>query len=269
MKFGIHAPHLDPLTLVELAQAGEAAGWDGFFVWDGIWGWDVWVSLAAVAARTGRIQLGPIITPLSRRRPWKVASEAVTLDHLSSGRVILMSGLGAPETGFDKVGEETGRKARAQRLDESLEIIVGLWSGQPFHYNGQHYQIQEITFEPQPIQRPRIPIWLVGRWPHPKSMARVMRYDGILTEGIDSPATLQTMKAYLQSQRQQTTPFDIILQGETPGDAPQQTTEIVQPWATAGATWWLESVWDKPQREAGIAGMKKRIQQGPPRLPSP
>jgi alkanesulfonate monooxygenase SsuD/methylene tetrahydromethanopterin reductase-like flavin-dependent oxidoreductase (luciferase family) len=266
MKFGLHMPYLDPRTLAELGYEGEMAGWDGLFVWEMIWGIDAWISLAAVAMRTERMRLGTLITPLSRRRPWKVASEAVTLDHLSKGRFILPVGLGAPESGFDQVGEETDRKIRAQRLDESLEIITGLWSGQPFSYNGQHYQLRDITFAPTPVQVPRIPIWVVGAWPRPKSMRRVIRYDGILTEGIQSPAELQAMKQYIEEHRTQTTAFDIVLQGETPGDEPEQAAAIVRPWAEAGATWWLESIWDKPMNQGGVEGMRARIKQGPPRI---
>jgi len=267
MKYGLHMPNIDARTLAELAHEGEAAGWDGLFVWDGIWGIDAWVSLAAVAIRTERMRIGTIITPPSRRRPWKLASEAVTLDHLSNGRFILPVGLGAPDTGFDKVGEETDRKTRAQMLDESLEIMTGLWRGQPFSYEGHHYQVRDVTFSPTPVQSPRIPIWVVGAWPRPKSMRRVIRYDGILPEGIARPADLRQMKQYIETHRTETTPFDIVFQGDTPGDNPVKAAEIIRPWAEAGITWWLEAIWDKPMNRGGIEGMRARIKQGPPKLP--
>jgi alkanesulfonate monooxygenase SsuD/methylene tetrahydromethanopterin reductase-like flavin-dependent oxidoreductase (luciferase family) len=205
MKYGLHLPNVEPLTLAELAYEGEIAGWDGLFVWDGIWGIDAWVSLTVVAMRTERIRFGTLITPLSRRRPWKVASEAVTLDHISKGRFILPVGLGAPDTGFDKVGEETDRKIRAQLLDESLEIITRLWSGQHFDYDGQHYQLRDMHFSPTPVQSPRIPIWVVGAWPRPKSMQRVIRYDGILTDimlmnaGLKRPPLILCFRAKLRA----------------------------------------------------------------------
>ena len=137
MKFGVTFPDMDPRTLAELARDAEDAGWDGVFVWDLAYGWDAWISLAAVALRTERIRFGTMLTPLSRRRPWKVASELVTLDHLSHGRAILPVGLGAagpdhPNSQFNTIGEETDRRVRARLLDESLDILDGLWRGEPF-----------------------------------------------------------------------------------------------------------------------------------------
>src|SRR6185437_8645693 len=132
---------------------------------------------AAMALRTTRVRLGAIISPLSRRRPWKVARETVSLDNLSDGRLILPVGLGAlDDGGFGKVGEPTERKTRAELLDESLAILTGLWSGQPFSFSGKHYHLDEMTFTPPPIQRPRIPIWVVGAWPSERSMRRAIRY---------------------------------------------------------------------------------------------
>src|SRR5215212_10693456 len=117
MQYGLHLPLLEPHTMVELAVAGETAGWDGVFIWDAAWGLDIWVVLAAIATQTSHLRLAPFLTPPSRRRPWKLASEAATLDQLSHGRAILPVGLGAPDTGFDKVGEVTDRKQRAELLD--------------------------------------------------------------------------------------------------------------------------------------------------------
>lgn len=163
MRYGVTLPYEEDVrTIVDLGQEAEAAGWDGVFVWDGIDHNDPWITLAAIAARTERVRLGTMLTPLTRRRPWKVAQETATLDHLSNGRVVLPVGLGAPDTGFAKYGEETDRKLRAQRLDEGLDILDGLWSGQPFSYHGEHYQLQDVTFAPTPMQSPRIPIWVVG-----------------------------------------------------------------------------------------------------------
>jgi len=132
-----------------------------------VWGIDAWISLTAVAMYTKRIKMGTMLTPLSRMRPWKLASETVTLDNLSGGRVILSVGIGAIDTGFEAFGEVTDRRTRAQLLDEGLEILTGLWAGQPFSYQGQHYRIKETDFNPPPapIQQPRIPIWVVGAWP--------------------------------------------------------------------------------------------------------
>jgi hypothetical protein len=278
MQYGLTFPDMDARTLAGLAQDAEAAGWDGVFIWDLIWGIDPWVSLAAAAMVTSRVRLGTMLTPLSRRRPWKVASEVTTLDHLSNGRVILPVGLGAagPEhanSGFPKVGEELDRKIRAEMLDESLDILDGLWSGEPFSYAGKHYHLRDVTFAPRPVQQPRVPIWVVGAWPRVKSMRRVLRCDGIIPCKMSpdgsvtdvTPADIPAIKTFVLEQRALTTPFDIIWEGETPGDDRAQALEIVQPWAEAGVTWWLEAVWQTPETQGGMEGMRARVRQGPPR----
>ncbi|HEX8681220.1 MAG TPA: LLM class flavin-dependent oxidoreductase, partial [Ardenticatenaceae bacterium] len=182
MKFGFVLPFGDARAVANLARDAEQAGWDGIFVWEPVWGIDAWVSLAAAAMQTERIRLGTMLTPISRMRPWKLASETVTLDHLSIGRVTLSVGLGALDSGFEAFGEVTDRKTRAELLDEGLDILTGLWRGQPFNYDGKHYKVKETDFvvPPAPVQQPRIPIWVVGAWPRPKSMQRVLRYDGLL-----------------------------------------------------------------------------------------
>ncbi len=167
MHYAVNLPNLgalaDPRSAVEMAVAAEAAGWHGVFVWDHILGWDgaevgdVWVILAAMAQATSKIRLGPMVTPLPRRRPWVVARQAVTLDHLSNGRLTLGVGLGTPpETEFARFGEDQDAKARAAKLDEGLDVLVGMWSGEPFEYRGDHYLIEKRTrFRPVPNQRPR------------------------------------------------------------------------------------------------------------------
>jgi alkanesulfonate monooxygenase SsuD/methylene tetrahydromethanopterin reductase-like flavin-dependent oxidoreductase (luciferase family) len=273
MRYGITLPYEDdPRALVDIAVEAEAAGWDGVFVWDGITWNDAWVTLAAVAACTKRVRLGAMLTPISRRRPWKLAQESATLDRLSNGRLIQPVGLGAPETGFAKFGEETDRKIRAQLLDEGLDILNGLWSGQPFSYQGQHYQIDNVTFAPTPHQSPRIPIWVVGAWPRMKSMRRVLRCDGILPAVMDeqgqwrdtTPDDIRAIKQYVEANRIETTPFDIVMEGETPGDDPAKAAAIIGKWAEAGVTWWLENVWATPREQGGLEGMRARTRQGPP-----
>jgi hypothetical protein len=275
MQYGLTLPTtVDARTLAELAHEAEEVGWDGVFYWDVIFGNDPWVALAAVAMRTERVRIGTMLTPVSRRRPWKLAGETVALDHLSNGRLILPVGLGAPDTGFDKVGEETDRKVRAKMLDEGLDVLTGLWSGQPFSYSGEHYHIQDVTFSPTPLQSPRIPIWVVGAWPRMKSMRRVLRYDGVLPMKMNddgsfaemTPADIQAMKTFIDEQRSQTSPFDIVMEGETPGDDHEKAAAIVGPLAQAGVTWWLEAVWASPQTRGGLEGMRTRIKQGPPRI---
>jgi hypothetical protein len=277
MHYGFVIPGGDARTCAELAAEAEAAGWEGIFVPDGIYIenyplHDPWVVLAAIVMRTERIRIGPMLTPLARRRPWKLARETMTLDQLSNGRLILSVGLGTlDDGGFTKVGEPTERKIRAQRLDEGLEILAGLWSGEPFTYHGDHYTIEEMAFQPTPVQTPRIPVWVVGAWPKPASMRRVLRWDGLLPNVVAAdgsiraitPADIQAMHAFIVEQRAASTPFDIVIEGETPGDDPQRAAAQIQPFIEAGITWWLESMWTN---QGGLEAVRARIRQGPPRV---
>jgi hypothetical protein len=276
MRFGFVLPKGDAPTAARFAHLAEKSGWDGFFVWEPVWGIDAWVCLAAAAMVTERIRLGTMLTPLSRMRPWKLASETATLDNLSNGRLILSIGLGAVDTGFAEFGEVTSRTERAELLDEGLQILTGLWSGVPFHYFGKHYQVElaEDFFlpPPPPVQKPRIPIWVVGAWPRPKSMQRALHYDGLLPNvmgeagkvRLDPPAPdeIRAMQEYITVHREQDTPFDIVVEGETPGNDLQKAGSIVNPYRDAGATWWIETLWTI-QDEGKVL---TRIQQGPPRL---
>lgn len=272
MRYGFVLPRGDARTAADLAQAAEEAGWDGFFVWEPVWGIDAWVALTAAAMRTERIRLGTLLTPLSRMRPWKLASETATLDQLSGGRVILSVGLGAIDTGFAAFGEVTDRATRAELLDEGLAILTGLWRGQPFSYRGKHYTVAPTDFQapPPPVQQPRIPIWVVGAWPRLKSMRRVLRYDGLLPTvirpdgtgaGLGTPQDLRAMKAFIDANRTETTPFDIVVEGTTPGDDHAAATAVIRPWAEAGATWWIEALWETPDLDP----VRARLRQGPPR----
>ena len=272
MKYGFVVTSGDPATVADLAAEAEAAGWDGAFYWDAInvgrmETYDPWVTMAAMATRTSRVRIGAMLTPPARRRPWKLARETVTLDHLSGGRLVLPVGLGATDDGgFSKVGEPTDRRVRAQLLDESLRILTGLWSGEPFSFGGEHYNVEEMTFLPRPVQRPRIPIWVVGAWPSRKSMDRALRYDGLLaytTRGEVTPDDVRAMKAYAAENRGGSAPFDIVWEGQTPGDDPEAARRTVQPFADAGATWWIESPWTPPNAPEDLS---RRIRQGPPRV---
>lgn len=274
MRYGFVLPGGDARRTADAAREAETAGWDGFFISDPVWGVDPWVALAAAAMVTRRIRLGTMLTPVSRRRPWTLAGQAATLDNLSGGRVILAVGLGAPDTGFEAFGEVTDRKTRAELLDEGLAIIAGLWRGQPFTFDGRRYHVRETTFSPPPppAQQPRIPIWVVGAWPSERSMARAARWDGLLPAkvGVDgavgqaTPEDLRAMAADIATRRAgqaATAPYDIIVEGETPGDDPERARATLQPWAEAGATWWLETRWSAEGAEEVLA----RIRRGPPR----
>ncbi len=273
MKFGFVMPFGDARQAADFALAAEESGWDGFFVWEPVWGVDAWIALTAAAMQTKRIRLGTMISPISRMRPWKLASETATLDNLSGGRVILSVGLGATGTGFEAFGEVTDRKLRAELVDESLEILVGLWKGQPFRFSGKHYKVKETDFQlpAAPIQKPKIPIWVVGAWPRMKSMQRAIRYDGILPNIMDgkevrmgtaTPEELLEMNRWIWANRKSTTGFDVIVEGATPGEDPSAGAEIVRGYEQAGATWWIEAKWNEEDR----AGVLQRIRQGPPRV---
>jgi alkanesulfonate monooxygenase SsuD/methylene tetrahydromethanopterin reductase-like flavin-dependent oxidoreductase (luciferase family) len=279
MKYGFVYPGGEARNAAKTAQAAEAAGWDGFFVWEPVWGVDAWVSLAAAAMLTERIRLGTMLTPVSRCRPWKLAGETATLDRLSNARAILSVGLGAVESGFSQFGEETDRKIRAELVDEGLEIITGLWKGQPFSFSGKHYQIQELDHlpPPPPIQQPRIPIWVVGLWPRPKSMRRVARYDGLLpaiknpdgSHAEITPQAVREMKTYLEERRQGMAPIDIVIEGgETTADMLPAARERAAALEAAGATWWLESMWEVLDSMWDVKTQEqilKRVEQGPPK----
>ncbi|CAA9411314.1 MAG: hypothetical protein AVDCRST_MAG22-1906 [uncultured Rubrobacteraceae bacterium] len=274
MRYGFVIPIGGPREVAELAREVEEAGWDGAFYWDGIAvgemeTYDPWVVMAAMAMRTGRVRIGATLTPPARRRPWKLARETMTLDHLSDGRLVLPVGLGAVDDGgFSKVGEPTDRKTRARRLDESLEILAGLWSGEPFSYNGEHYRLEEMTFRPSTVQRPRVPIWVVGAWPSERSMNRALRYDGVLVATVGpgspgvTPETVREIKEYA-GERGRGDDFEIVWEGETPGGDPVTAASIVRPYAEAGATWWIEAPWTPPNAPEDLS---RRIRQGPPRV---
>ena len=265
MRYGFVLPRGDARTAAETAELAEQAGWDGFFVWEPVWGVDAWICLTAAAMRTERIRLGTMLTPLSRMRPWKLASETATLDNLSRGRVTLAVGLGAIDSGFAEFGEATDRRTRAELLDEGLDILTGLWAGQPFSHEGKHYTVRPTTFmpPPPPVQRPRIPIWVVGAWGRPKSMARALRYDGLLPHVARlTPEVVAEMRAYALAERGPAAgPYDIVVEDATPSDDPMAAAALVRPYAEAGATWWLESLWDLSDDHEKVLA---RLRAGPP-----
>ncbi len=291
MKYGIDLPPYGPFAsarvLADVAREAEQAGWDGFFIWDHVaraWKIDIvdtWVALAAMAMTTQRIRLGPLVTPLPRRRPWKVAREAVSLDHLSNGRLILGVGLGTgrpPE--WANFNEQTDAKKRGEMVDEALDVLTGLWRGESFSYDGQFYQVKDSTFTPRPVQQPRIPIWTGGYWPNKKPFRRAARWDGAYPLEKDSahpwggplPEQVREVAAFIQEQRQSDAPFDIVCRGEpTPGADPARGAAMVAPYAEAGATWWIEAVhpWAFGRDWEDVwpfTAMRERIRQGPPKV---
>ena len=278
MRYAINLPNFgaigDARALADLAHEAEDSGWDGFFLWDHIgsnWGEnrfaDPWLALAAIAMATSRITLGPIVTPLPRRRPWKVAREAVTLDHLSGGRLVLGVGIGSDfGQEYSAYGEPPDDRLHGQMLDEALDILTGLWTGEPFSHDGAHYHIHDVRYLPTPVQRPRIPIWVAAVWPHKKPFRRAARWDGVCPLVDDrfmtEPGELRDALAYLQPLRPNSSaPFDVLAGGNTTGDDREADAAVIAAWEAAGATWWQEG-W-APDDNADL--IRARIRKGPPR----
>jgi alkanesulfonate monooxygenase SsuD/methylene tetrahydromethanopterin reductase-like flavin-dependent oxidoreductase (luciferase family) len=278
VKFGVNVPNFgeysDPRAFASLAAEAEESGWDGVFVWDHILLWssntvgDPWILLAAAAAATERVLLGPMVTPIPRRRPWKLAREIVSLDHLSNGRVVLGVGIGfPPDSEFEAFGESADAKLRADLLDEGLEVLLGLWSGRPFTFTGRHYQIDEMTFLPVPVQQPRIPIWVAGMWPNRRPFRRAARYDGVfpIKAGEDmellTPSELREIVEYVGRHRADAGPFDVVTWADLSGDA-SRADDLVAEWAESGATWIHSGPGDFGMEPA--ESFRQRVRSGPP-----
>lgn len=233
----------DPLVLVELAVAAEAREWDGVFLWDHIVYrdpvkavLDPWVALAAIATRTRRLRLGPLVTPLSRRRVQKVARETVTLDHLSGGRTIFGVGLGSSHE-LAQFGEVEDPRERARRLDQGLARLTEFWDGE---------------FEPRPLQRPRIPVWVAAVWPHRRPVRRAMRWDGLFPIELPGPEALAELAGEIERGRDGgLTGFDLVVEVEPDED--------IRPWQEAGATWALSAFGRQPQ----LSEVRATIDAGP------
>jgi alkanesulfonate monooxygenase SsuD/methylene tetrahydromethanopterin reductase-like flavin-dependent oxidoreductase (luciferase family) len=233
----------DPLVVARLAADAEAAGWHGFFVWDHL-RWeapvrrvaDSWITLAAIAYATERIRLGPMVTPLPRRRPVKVARETATLDVLSGGRLTLGVGIGEDRFGreFSKTGEQLDDRARGQMLDEALEILTAAWSGEPVHHQEDHYTVDDVEFLPRPVQRPGVPVWIAGFRGNARPIRRAARYDGFFPVNLEHPDQLAEVVATVTELRQDSSaPYDFVVSLPVGVDP--------DPWEQTGATWWLRS----------------------------
>jgi probable F420-dependent oxidoreductase len=286
MRFGLFVPlfgdYANARVLAALARDAETAGWEGFFLWDHVFtDWpdrvvDPWVALTAIALNTTRIRFGTLVTPLPRRRPWKLARETVSLDHLSNGRLTLGVGLGENVQEFDYLNEPSDLKVRAAMLDEGLEVLTGLWQGQPLSYSGDYYRIREALFMPAPIQQPRIPIWVAGQWPNKAPFRRAARWDGVFPLNRDdfsndlSPEQFADILRYVHEHRSTEAPFDLVLKrNNLPKDRGEDRAAVVA-YEKAGVTWWVEGIspWRFGWQGNGdwpIGAMHDRILMGPPK----
>jgi alkanesulfonate monooxygenase SsuD/methylene tetrahydromethanopterin reductase-like flavin-dependent oxidoreductase (luciferase family) len=258
----------------DLAVAAEKAGWDAIFTYESVWGQDAWITMTAAVMRTERIRVGALLTPLARVRPWELAGRAATLDVLSGGRLQVAVGLGALHPGWLAFERDEGRKVRAEKVDEGLAIYDGLMHGQPYEFTGKHYRVHPTDFlaPAASVQRPRVPVWVVGAYPAAKSLQRAARWDGILPTkvgfGVDTPFTpddLAEVVAAVKPLREALglpwEGYDVVAEGlSEPGSAGDAA---VKNWVAAGANWWVESDWS--MGDDAVRRHRARIEAGPPR----
>ena len=303
LRHGIAVPNFraEPDDLIDLGVAVEQAGFDGYFLWDHIVFsnrgdgppvQDPWSVLAVVAAKTSRVTIGTVITPVPRRRPWQLARQTTTLDRLSNGRVVLGVGIGSPAYGdFGIFHEPSGDRERAELLDEGLDVLAGLWSGEPFSYAGEHLNVDTVRFTPAPVQRPRIPVWVAGVLPAPRPIARAARWDGFVpirysdAGGLTRPsaADIAEVSGQIAAQRARTgsaragydsagydsagydsagndeAGYDMVVWAEVAPE-PAALPGLARPYADAGATWWIETARPEPDWWEGI---QARVKAGP------
>jgi alkanesulfonate monooxygenase SsuD/methylene tetrahydromethanopterin reductase-like flavin-dependent oxidoreductase (luciferase family) len=265
----------DPTLLCSLACSAEAAGWDGVFIWEHLLyrdEWDVidsWVALSAIAAQTTRVKLGLLVAALPRHHPWEVAKCAVSLDRLSSGRFILGVGIGSMAEEYTAFAQAVDVHSRGRRLDEALTVIERLWTGKPVIFDGEHFTVTAPAMLPRPVQSPRIPIWVAGRWPNKPPFARAARYDGVVPTHLGygkgetiAPSELEEVVSYIKGQRDKDKALQVALEGQTPSE-PFAAGRIVSGYVEAGLTWWIEALgWWR----GDVATAMARVNAGPPRL---
>ena len=250
----------DPRVCARLAAEAEEHGFDGFFVWDHIsyrapvvQVADPWVVLSAVALATERVLVGPMVTPLARRRPVVVARQTATLDRLSDGRLVLGVGLGGDGSReLSATGEELDDRTRAAMLDEALEVLRLAWTGEPVQHRGEHYVVDDLTLLPTPAQRPGPPVWVAARFGNRAPLRRAARHDGVFPIGVETGDQLAEVVAAVQDLRTSDGPYDVVV-GGPPGTDPR-------PFADAGATWWTVSF----PVATTVADVRAVLRDGPP-----
>ncbi|MEP6981122.1 MAG: LLM class flavin-dependent oxidoreductase [Nakamurella sp.] len=278
MRYGIILTCGDAADVAGLARDAEDAGWDAIFGWEPVFGVDAWVALTAAAMTTSRIGLGTMLTPLPRWKPWDLASVTGTLDRLSGGRVILGVGMGAVTQSWTAFEPDQGRAVRAELMDEGLDILFGLWAGQPFRYDGRHHTVRppEAMVPPPIVSRPRIPTWCVGLAGARRSMLRAARCDGLLPnfrqdDGSAGPGDLRRWAdvvaelTALRAELGRTEPFDVVAEGTADLSDRARAVSEAQAYADIGATWWLDADWTAPPTDDPVAALRQRVLAGPPR----
>jgi alkanesulfonate monooxygenase SsuD/methylene tetrahydromethanopterin reductase-like flavin-dependent oxidoreductase (luciferase family) len=250
----------DPRLLADLAHVAEDTGWDGFFLWDHMWRpdgkpievSDAWICMAAIASSTARLRIGPMVTPLARRRPQKVARESVALDYLSNGRLTLGVGLGVDTGGeLGRFGEQVDERRRGDMLDEALALLLELWSGDAISFRGAHFTADDVRFLPTPLQKPRIPIWVAARGgSSTRPIRRASRFDGLFPVGA-SAEQLEAMLRSIKEERGSLDGFDVAMIEE-----PESDVEVL---ANLGVTWLLRSIGEGKTAERA----RELISKGP------
>lgn len=269
----------DPRFLGDLAEDAEAAGWEAILIEDyidyqakDVPTCDPWIGLAAIAMRTKRPIIGTCVTPIARRRPWRVAQEVATLDRLSGGRAVLGVGVGdTNDPTFERLGEETDLRTRAAMLDEGLAIIDGLWRGEPISFKGRHYRVSDVALRLTPLQRPRVPIWVGGLWPRRGPVARAARWDGAILgwkvgppqgngkEVEMTPDDVRQLVAEIGCLRPQGLDgYDFVMGGRRRNPDEAAERDWLREMAAAGATWWMDWVPPGPADE-----MRHAVRRGP------
>jgi alkanesulfonate monooxygenase SsuD/methylene tetrahydromethanopterin reductase-like flavin-dependent oxidoreductase (luciferase family) len=258
----------DPRVVVELGAAAEEAGWDGIFLEDYVFyqgaatapTCDPWAALAALALRTERVQLGIGVVALPRRRPWLVARQAAAVDQLSEGRLVLGAGIGdAGDPGFTHTHEPLDLRLRGELLDEGLDIIAGLFTGEPFSYHGSHYTLGEVELLPPPVRQPRPPIWIGGGYPNHRAVERALRFDGACMYRREG-GHLRAADVFELRGRAAGRPFTIAVGGQQRRRDWDEEAAEIESVADAGADWWIEAV-----EPGDLASMRGAVSRGPMR----
>lgn len=275
INFGIYIANFDifesPIDYLDLAVATEENSWDGFFMWDhtvGIPGKpasETFTTLSAIASKTNNIKIGTTVTGLPRHRPWNLARKVATIDHISNGRFIFGIGLGARDE-YSPFNEENDNKILKEKVDESLQIIQGIFEKDHFSFSGKHYQLNDVSFNPKPKQK-NLPIWVAGTWPYKGPFRRAAKFNGIFPLSADpdeirlSPKEYQDIISFINQFRDPKSDFDVVSHMYTTGN--KEDDAWISDYIDVGVNWLIEVIYP------GRASKKEifdRIKKGPPSI---